>query len=202
MVVTTAPLEATKGAPSAMPKARARRRLITGEELLAMGDIGPCELIDGRIVRVNPSGNVHAYLESSLVFALTSFVRQHRLGRVLVGEVGVYTRRGPDRVRGADIAFVSTERLASVASKGYLTVAPDLIVEIISPTDRWQDVRQKLEEYFDIGVHRVWIVEPDKRTVLVYASSTEVRAYREGDTLIGEGVLEGFALPVSDLFEE
>jgi len=202
MVVTAAPLKTTKPTESGKPKVPAGRRLITGEELMAMGDIGPCELIDGRIVRMNPTGNVHAYLESSLVFALTSFVRQHRLGRVLVGEVGVYTRRGPDRVRGADIAFVSTERLAGIASKGYLTVAPDLIVEIISPTDRWQDVRQKLEEYFDIGVQRVWIVEPDKRTVLVYSASTEVRAFQEGDTLLGEGVLEGFALPVGDLFEE
>ena len=202
MTVTAAPHKMAPDTSSRKPKAYARRRLISGEELLAMSDIGPCELIDGRIVRMNPTGNVHAYLESSLVFALTSFVRQHRLGRVLVGEVGVYTRRGPDRVRGADIAFVSTERLAGVASKGYLTVAPDLIVEIISPTDRWQDVRQKLEEYFAIGVQRVWIVEPDKRTVLVYAASADVQAYREGDALIGEGVLEGFALAVSDLFEE
>jgi Uma2 family endonuclease len=167
-----------------------------------MGNIGPCELVDGRIVRMNPTGNVHAYLESSLGFALTLFVRQHRLGRVLVGEVGVYTRRNPDRVRAADIAFITTGRLAGVASKGYLTVAPELIVEIISPTDRWQDVSQKLEEYFDIGVERVWIVEPDRRTVLVYASSTAVSACREGDTLVGEGVLDGFALPISELFEE
>ena len=202
MVVTAAPLKTTKPTKSEKPKAPARRRLVTGEELIAMDDIGLCELIDGRIVRMNPAGLSHAVLVSNLVAALAVFARPRKLGQVLSGEVGIYTRRNPDSVRAADIAFVSRARLAGLTAKGYLTVAPEIIVEVISPTDRWQDVRQKLEEYFAIGVQRVWIVEPDKRTVLVYAASADVRAYRKGDTLIGEGVLEGLALPVSDLFEE
>jgi len=176
--------------------------LITGEDLLAMGDIGPCELIDGRIVRMNPTGRSHAFVESNLSSALTLFVRQRKLGQVLVGEVGVFTRIDPDRVRAADIAFVSNERLSRTSSKGYLKVAPELVVEVISPTDRWQDVRQKLEEYFAIGAHRVWIVEPDNRDVLVYSASTETRKVGEGDLLMGEGVLDGFTLPVAELFEE
>jgi Uma2 family endonuclease len=185
-----------------VPRTRPGAKLITGEELLAMGDIGPCELIDGRIVRMNPTGRSHAFVESNLSSALTLFVRQRKLGQVLVGEVGVFTRLDPDRVRAADIAFVSNERLSRTSSKGYLKVAPELVVEVISPTDRWQDVRQKLEEYFAIGVHRVWIVEPDNRDVLVYSASTEMRKFGEGDMLVGEGVLDGFALPVAELFEE
>ena len=59
----------------------------------------------------------------------------------------------------------------------------------------------KLEDYFAIGVHRVWIVEPDNRDVLVYSSITEIRKLSEGDTVIGEGVLDGFSLPVAALFE-
>jgi Uma2 family endonuclease len=185
-----------------VPRTRPGAKLITGEELLAMGDIGPCELIDGRIVRMNPTGRSHAFVESNLSSALTLFVRQRKLGQVLVGEVGVFTRLDPDRVRAADIAFVSNERLSRTSSKGYLKVAPELVVEVISPTDRWQDVRQKLEEYFAIGVHRVWIVEPDNRDVLVYSASTEMRKFGEGDMLVGEGVLDGFTLPVAELFEE
>ena len=185
-----------------VPRTRPGAKLITGEELLAMGDIGPCELIDGRIVRMNPTGRSHAFVESNLSSALTLFVRQRKLGQVLVGEVGVFTRFDPDRVRAADIAFVSNERLSRTSSKGYLKVAPELVVQVMSPTDRWQDVRQKLEEYFAIGVHRVWIVEPDNRDVLVYSASTEMRKFGEGDMLMGEGVLDGFTLPVAELFEE
>jgi Uma2 family endonuclease len=184
-----------------VPRTKPRAKLITGEELLAMGDIGPCELIDGRVVRMNPIGRSHAYVAANLSMALNQFVRQHKLGEVLVGEIGIFIQRGPDRIRAADIAFESTERLAQTTESGYLKTAPELVVEIISPSDRWQDVRDKLEDYFAIGVHRVWIVEPDKRAVLVYRSSTEMHKLSEGDTLIGEGVLDGFSLPVAELFE-
>ena len=184
-----------------VPRTRPRAQQITGEELLAMGDVGPCELIDGRIVRMNPTGLQHGNIEIALGSALRDFVRKRQLGRVVGGEVGIYTRRNPDRVRGADIAFVSQERLAEKSPKGFLKVAPELVVEIMSPSDRWQDVRQKLDEYFAIGVQRVWIVEPDNLTVLVCLSSTEMRKLGEADLLIGEGVLDGFSLPVAELFE-
>ena len=185
-----------------VPRTRPGAKLITGEELLAMGDIGPCELIDGRIVRMNPIGRSHAYVAANLSMALNQFVRQQKLGEVLVGEIGIFIQRKPDRIRAADVVFVSKERLAQTTVSGYLKVAPNLVVEIISPTDRWQTVRDKLEEYFAIGVHRVWIVEPETRAVLVYRSVTEMNRLGEGDVISGEGVLEGFSLPVSELFEE
>lgn len=196
MSVATVPRQAT------IPSTKARTKLITGEKLLAMGDIGPCELIDGRIVPMVPTGNEHGVVEFNLGRHIGNFVAAHKLGWVTGGEVGIYTRRNPDRVRSADIAFVSRERSSGRPSKGFLTVAPDLVVEIVSPDDRWQDVRQKLEEYFGIGVDRVWIVEPDNRAVLVYRSITEMSRLGAGDTLLGEGVLEGFSVPVAELFEE
>jgi len=185
-----------------VPRTKPRAKLVTGEELLAMGDIGPCELIDGRIVRMNPTGIQHGDIVIALGSALRDFVRKRQLGRVVGGEVGIYTRREPDRVRAADIAFVSQERLADKSLKGFLKVAPELVVEIISPTDRWQNMRDRLEEYFAIGVQRVWIVEPDNRDVLVYSTSTEMRKFGEGDMLMGEGVLDGFTLAIAELFEE
>ncbi|MFZ1265293.1 MAG: Uma2 family endonuclease, partial [Anaerolineae bacterium] len=108
---------------TALPKRRVKP--ITGEELLALGDIGPSELIDGRIVTMTPTGSEHGLIESNLTTELRFFLRQRRLGWVAGGEVGIYTRRNPDRVRAADIAFISTSRLAQPV-KGYLTVAPDL----------------------------------------------------------------------------
>lgn len=176
-------------------------RLITGEELFAMGDIGPSELIDGRIVPMAPTGGEHGLLEFNLGSELRSFVRQHKLGWVVGGEVGIYTRRNPDRVRAADIAFISREQLPE-RPQGFLDVAPELIVEVISPTDRWQDIHEKIEEYFAIGVEQVWIVEPSSRTVRLYQSATEMRKLVESDTLTGEGMLAGFTLPVAEIFAE
>ena len=178
-----------------------RTKLITGEELLAMGDIGPCELIDGRIVSMTPTGSEHGYIEFNLTTELRSFVRKHKLGWVTGGEVGIYIRRKPDRVRGADIAFISSKRLPELP-KGFLTVAPDLVVEIMSPDDRWQAVREKLGEYFSIGVTWVWVVEPQNRKVLVFRSPTDVEEYDAENILRGEGVLEGFAVKVAELFAE
>jgi putative restriction endonuclease len=83
-----------------------------GQTTHLMGDIGLCELIDGRIVSMSPTGGEHGAIESELASALRRFVRQHRLGLVMAGEVGIYTQRSPDRVRGADIVFLSKERWA------------------------------------------------------------------------------------------
>src|SRR4029453_16585782 len=166
--------------------------LITGEELLAMGDIGPCELIDGRIVPISPASGKHGVLECRLSAAIDLFMQQHRLGWVMIGEVGIYTRRNPDCVRGADVVFLSRERWPDGPPQGFLEVAPDLVIEIMSPSDRWQDVRQKLTEYFAIGVHRVWIVEPENRTVLVFRSTTDLHQFATKNHVQGEAVWRAF----------
>jgi len=178
----------------------AESRLITGPELLSMGDMGPCELIDGRIMSMTPTGARHGRLELTLGSRLLGFVELHGIGWVLGGEVGIYTRRNPDTVRGADIAFISKERAPDGPPIGFLNIAPELVVEIISPTDRWQDIRQKINEYLAIGVQQVWVVEPENRSVLVYRSATEIHTLLESDVLVGDGPLEGFSLPVATIF--
>ncbi|MDW8326670.1 MAG: Uma2 family endonuclease [Anaerolineales bacterium] len=181
----------------------AREALITGDELLAMGDIGPCELVEGRIVPIKPTGFEHGHYEGNFFEHLKTFVKQRRPGRVVVGEVGIYTRRNPDTVRGVDAAFISYERLAQRQKKrGFLDVAPELIVEILSPDDPWSEVTQKLREYFAIGVKLVWIADPVSRTVYVYRALTDVREFGEADHLTDDDVLPGFSVPVAQLFED
>jgi len=177
-------------------------RLITGEELAAMGDIGPCELVEGRIVPMSPVGHEHGRIELNIAAELRAFVRSRNLGQVQVGEVGIYTRRNPDTVRGADVLFISNERYAGQQSPGYLEVAPDLVVEIMSPHDRWTEVTQKLREYFAIGVRLVWVVDPQVRSVYAYRALTDVREFTENDDLPGDDVLPGFSVKVAQLFEE
>jgi Uma2 family endonuclease len=176
-------------------------RPVSGDELLAM-NAGPCELVEGRIEPMVPTGFEHGWIELSLGYALRGFVAARKLGWVVGGEAGVFTRRDPDTVRGVDLAFVSRRRLPERPPRGYLTVAPELVVEILSPDDRWQDVRRKIEEYFAIGAERVWVVEPKNRAVLVYRSPTEATRLGLEATLEGEGLLAGFSLPVVSLFED
>jgi Uma2 family endonuclease len=183
-----------------MHTARARTRLITGEELARMGDLGPCELVRGEIIPMSPTSWKHGDYVTEAAARLRDFVRPRKLGRVLTGEVGIYTRRDPDNVRGADVVFISAERLSRVQSESYLDVAPELVVEVISPGNTWREMRDKIDEYFGIDVERVWIVEPERQQVLVYRSPTELSLLHEDDTLRGEGVLRDFALPLGELF--
>jgi Uma2 family endonuclease len=177
-------------------------KLMTGEELLAMGDMGPCELIDGRIVMMEATGGEHGEVEGNFYEAIKDFARSHQAGRVQVGEVGIYIRRNPDRVRAADVLFISLERYAQLQNKrGFLDVAPELVVEILSPDDTMIGMNQKLRDYFSIGVKLVWLVDPEARSVFAYHSLTDVREFTVTDTLTGDEVLPGFAVPVATLFE-
>jgi Uma2 family endonuclease len=182
--------------------APAETKLITGEELATMGDIGPCELIEGRIVPMTPTGGEHGRIEVNIGAELLAYVRSHKLGKVLAGEVGIYTHRNPDTVRGADVLFISNERYAQKTSPGFLDVAPDLVVEILSPNDSWIEVTQKLQEYFAIGVRLIWVVNPQTHSVYAYRALTDVREFTENDDLPGDDVLPGFLVKVAQLFEE
>jgi len=174
--------------------------LLTLEELAdAVGD-RPGELIDGRFVPMSPTGWPHARAEVKVSSKLEHFAEASGLGTVLGGEAGIIIRRGPDTVRGADVAYISRERLAQASPDGYLDVAPELIVEIVSPNDRWTDITAKLEDYFSIGVELVWLVDPQRRRVSCYRSPTELALLGPGDTLTAEPMLPGFALPVAGLF--
>jgi Uma2 family endonuclease len=174
--------------------------LVTGEQLYRMGDIGPSELIRGFIVHRQPAVYLHAQVEGKIAAAFDDFVRHHELGHVVTGDVGVYTRYNPDTVRAMDIAFISNQRLAQVKSKSYLDVAPELVVEVLSPDDAWSDLMEKLDEYFTCGVKVVWVADLRTRQVYVYQSVTNVERFTEKDTLTGSDVLPGFSVSIAELF--
>ncbi|MEZ4731318.1 MAG: Uma2 family endonuclease [Caldilineaceae bacterium] len=195
---------ATLLAPSVLQRKAAlpaKEKLLTGTEALNLGIDQPFELVNGRIVIMDYTADEHGIIESELSRYLGNFNVTRKLGWVLSGEVGLYTRYEPDTVRGVDVIFISRQRLSAPKGKA-LQVAPELVVEIVSPSDRWGELRNKIAEYFAIGVERVWIVEPEKKQLLVYRTPTDFTQLTEQETVHGEGILDGFALPLRELFAE
>jgi Uma2 family endonuclease len=176
-----------------------RETLMTGEELFRRPDLGPCELVNGRIVPLPPTGADHGFVESRLTRRLSAYAEDTGRGEVMSGEAGIYIRRNPDTVRAPDAAFISNERLAQRKSPSFLDVAPELVVEVLSPDDRWSEVTEKIEDYFEAGVARVWIVDSKTRKLHAYRSPTESEQFGEGQTLTDEEILPGFRLVISEL---
>ena len=110
-------------------------------------------------------------------------------------------RRNPDVVRAADAAFISDARYAQVKSASYLDVAPELVVEVMSPADTWSEVKEKLRDYFAAGVLLAWIVDPATETITAYNADGTVQEFIAESTLTAESVLPGFAVRVADIFE-
>lgn len=176
--------------------------ILTGKEAYTLGDMGRYELVEGVIVSKSPTEPLHGKYESRLGFLLSTFVEQHDLGEVMVGEVGIYVQRNPDTIRGADVLYISHERLAQASPNDFLDVAPELVVEVMSPNDRWSEVRRKLREYFGIGVNVVMVVEPEEKAISLYRSLTDVQELATPDVLTLPDILPGFSLPLELLFKE
>jgi Uma2 family endonuclease len=173
---------------------------MTGEELLRRPDLEPCELVNGRVVPTMPTGDEHADLESELSMRLRAYGKETKRGRAIGGEVGIYIRRNPDTVRAADIAFISKERDLRPRTKGFFEVAPELVVEILSPDHRSGRMEEKLRDYFSAGVQVVWLIDPEARHVLVHRSPSDVKLFDEGQVLTEEELLPGFSVSLSELF--
>jgi Uma2 family endonuclease len=183
-------------------RAAIESRLFTGEELAVMRNVGPCELVNGRIMPMTPTGDEHGAIEANIAAELRVYARDHNVGKVRSGEVGVYVHRNPDTVRAADVLFISHEQYARKTTSVFLDVAPELIVEILSPSDSWTEVTQKLRDYFALGVRLVWVVDPAARTIYAYRSLTDIREFTANDVLSGDDILSGFSAPVARLFEQ
>jgi Uma2 family endonuclease len=176
---------------------------LQADDLLRLPDDGwDYELRGGELIRMAPPGGEHGQYQGSLYLPLATHVRANGLGIVVV-EVGFRLRRDPDTVRGPDISFVSRTRVPSGgAPVGYWELAPDLAVEVISPSESAEDVREKIDEYLTAGSRLVWIVYPRRRSVEIWRADGSRVDLREGETLSGEDVVPGFTLPVADIFAD
>ena len=182
-------------------------RLITADELEDMphrderGNDCRLELIRGELIVMSPTKPLHGIVCARLTIKLGAFVEEHELGETFGAETGFIVERDPDSVLGADAAFVSRERLATVENfEKFFPFAPDLAVEVLSPGNTKREIDEKIAMYFAAGSRAVWVFNPNRRTAAVYASPSEFRTLNERDTLDGGDFLPGFELDLSKLF--
>ena len=181
--------------------AAAQTKLLTAEEFFLLpdpGDGSQQELVRGKIITMPPPGGLHGVCCSKVDRRIGVFVEAKDCGHVTANDAGFVTERTPDSVRGPDIAYWSKERLP-VVPVGYIEVPPDLLVEVLSPSNTSKQIRAKLKEYFAKGVRLVWVIAPEDRTLTIYRTADEGRVLYETATVTGEDVLPGFTCRVSDL---
>ncbi|MCZ0938678.1 MAG: Uma2 family endonuclease [Caldilineaceae bacterium] len=182
---------------------RTEEKLLTADDLLRLYSEGVRgELIRGALCETMPTGLTHGEIVMNLGGALRNFVRPRRLGRLVGSDSGMLLERDPDTVLEPDIAFISAQKLPlNVRLSGYYEGAPDLVVEIVSPSDGSREVYHKARMWISFGVSLVWVVNPENRTIEVHRPNQPLLSLTENEILDGGEVLLGFNYPLRDVFD-
>jgi Uma2 family endonuclease len=145
---------------------------------------------------------VHGIVSCNVLRVLSTYVRERGLGRCFADSTGFALPGLPNTVRAPDASFVRAERLPHEGVRGgWVELAPDLAVEVLSPTETASDIAEKLADYRAAGTAVVWVIDPAKRTVGIFAQTAPTRWLEESDMLDGGTVVPGFSCAVIDLFE-
>ena len=178
-------------------------RPMTAEELLNMPDDGfRYELIRGELKKMSPAGQFHGEYGSNIHVSLGWYVKSRDLGKTYISDTGFLLATDPDHVRAADVSFISNARLEELGeSHGFVQGAPDIAVEVISPSDRYTEVEEKVTDWLNAGCRAVIVVNPRRRTVNLHLSPTNVIVLTEADTLEINDIVPGWRMPVKDIFE-
>jgi Uma2 family endonuclease len=173
----------------------------SAEELLRIPDDGfRYELVRGELRRTALAGGLHGIVAMQATLPLAQHVEANELGVVLAAGTGFKLATNPDTVRAPDAAFISRERIEQLGiPEDYWPGAPDLAVEVVSPSDTYTEVEEKVIEWLSAGTRMVIVADPRKRTVTVYRGS-KVTFLTERDVLSGEDVVPGWTVAVKDLF--
>jgi Uma2 family endonuclease len=178
------------------------KTLLTAEEIWSLPENGNrYELVRGELVKMPPAAAEHGIVTGTLYLMLGGYIRTNGLGVTTIAESGYILSRNPDTLRAPDIAFVSKVRIGSEGvPQGFWEIAPDLAVEIVSPSERPGEVQSKVDDYLSAGTRMVWIVHPGTRSLTVYRAPDQARVLTVNDTLSGEDVVPGFTCEVKAIF--
>jgi Uma2 family endonuclease len=174
---------------------------MTAEDLWRMPDDGmKHELVRGELRTTTPPGYEHGWIGQRIARRLGTHADEGNLGDV-TGEVGFKLPTEPETVRAPDVAFVARERIpASGRPRRFFEGAPDLAVEVVSPSDTSTEVHEKALDWLAAGARLVLVVHPRPRTVTAYRSPTEIVILRDSDTLEAGDVVAGWSVAVAELF--
>jgi Uma2 family endonuclease len=177
--------------------------LVTAEQYLKWPDTDCLtELIRGQVIEMNPPFARHGQICSKVDRIVGSYVDENELGHLIVNDSGVITKRDPDTVRGADVAFYSFELAPKgPLPTGYLPHPPELVFEVLSVQDRWSAVIAKVGEYLEVGVQVVCVLDPNESSIHVYRPDRSVEVLKEDDTFSLPNILGDFGTRVGRFFE-
>ncbi|MCI0737708.1 MAG: Uma2 family endonuclease [Gemmataceae bacterium] len=173
----------------------------TTADLLTMPDNNNLELVNGEIVEKSVSV-LSSLVEGIVLTKLNVYWGAQQAGPVFPGTNGIQCfPDDPLKVRKPDAAFVKKERfLAEYLKEGFLSIAPDLAVEVLSPNDLASEVIEKVEEYLAAGIPLVWVIDPEAQIVVIHRGDGSVTKLRKNDELSGENIIPGFHCKVAELF--
>ena len=178
------------------------KKLLTADDLLAMPDDGKrYELIRGDLIEMPPTSHNPGRVAARFGRRIGNFVEEHDLGQDVGADTGIHIERDPDTVRAPDYGFISYERAAQPPPlRGFADVIPDLVAEVVSPSDRQPDIDAKTQMWLDAGVRLVLVAYPETEEVHAHHEDGSVVRYGIEDILVGDPVLPGFTCPVADIF--
>lgn len=177
--------------------------LVTAAEFLALPESAwRHELVEGRMVQMPPTGDRHNRTSGRLFGAVYGFVSARGLGEVYPQESGFLVSQPgePDTVLAPDLAFVRAENVPRPPVEGFPRITPDVVAEVISPSQTFAQLRLKAQTWLAYGVRYVWILAPDERRVELWSSGRPPTTLGENDTLVGEDALSGLTVAVAELF--
>ena len=179
----------------------ATKTLLSLADYAALPDDGKrYELVKGELVRLTFPNLIHARIQSFLNVELGIYLRRNPIG-ISVTEVGFVLSRDPDTVRGPDVSFVSNERLAKSGGKNWLKGAPNLAVEILSPSNSRTEMRGKIDHYLAAGADLIWVIDPEQRTVETIDSGGNSTVLTEDDELKAPTLLPDFSVSIRKVLD-
>lgn len=151
---------------------------------------------------MSPAGGRHGRLAYRVSLELGNHVQEKQLGVIVAAETGFRIESDPDTVLAPDVAFIEKSRYLSVEDEnGYLPLAPDLAVEVLSPSDRFSRVESKAFAWVDAGTKLVLLVDPDNEAIHAYRSRKNIQVFQKGETIDCHDAVPGWTLTVADVFK-
>jgi Uma2 family endonuclease len=158
------------------------------------------EMIDGELVEMPDMGVESSHVAGEIFGFIREWNRTARHGVALTSEAPFACFPGdPRKTRKPDVSFIVCDPLTFQAPRGSYTSAPDLIIEVLSPSNTMTDIAERVDDFLAAGMKLAWVIDPVLRTALIHYPDDTIKKVRDGGMLSGESVLPGFTLPLADV---